>query len=1290
MNVQEMTAQTMTVMLGQAAFSEFRQQRLLRKLKQKLPELRGITARSIYFIEATAPLLAAEQKVLQDLLQSNAMVTELDSRGIAVVIPRLGTISPWSSKATDIAQVCGLASVQRIERGIIYSFEPPLAELQLQKIAPLLHDRMTESVLWVMDDIEQIFKYATAKTVLTIPLLSEGKKAIEEANQRLGLALSRDEIAYLVENFQQLQRNPTDVELMMFAQVNSEHCRHKIFNARFIIDGKEQPQSLFAMIKNTYRQHPAQVLSAYKDNAAILTNAASPQWYSDPVTHAYEYQNRAAPIVIKVETHNHPTAISPFAGAATGAGGEIRDEAAAGRGAKTQAGLAGFSVSHLRIPDFPQPWELPENKPDHIASPLDIMLEAPIGAAAFNNEFGRPNLTGYFRSFEIGADHHRRGYHKPIMIAGGLGVIRTENVEKRTIPPGAKLIVLGGPAMRIGLGGGAASSMTAGSSQIELDYASVQRSNPEMQRRAQEVINTCIALGDRNPILSIHDVGAGGLSNALPELVDGSERGGVFELRDIPNAEPDMSPLEIWCNEAQERYVLAIDSDQLPLFTDIATRERCPFAVIGEATTQQQLKVQDRLFQNDPIHMPLEVLLGKSPRLTRTVQRQHLPLSEPSPSKDWAVIIKQVLQFPSVASKNFLITIGDRTVTGLVARDQMVGPWQIPVADVAVTASSFQAYHGAAMAMGERPPLALLDAKAAARMAVGEAITNIAAAAIAKIGDVRLSANWMAAAGFQDEDARLYDAVEAIGMEFCPALGICIPVGKDSLSMRTVWQDQVVAAPLSLIVSAFAPVTDIRQTLTPQLVTDQGETELLLIDLGQGKNRLGGSVLMQIERQLGSQSPDIAPELLRNFFKAIQTLNQQKLVLAYHDRSDGGLWATLCEMAFAGHTGITIALPQGDAAAVLFNEELGAVIQILASQNEAVFAVFKQLGLQNCVHKLGTLNTDDRIVINQDQQLINETRVTLQQCWSETSYRLQALRDNPDCAAQEYGLINDPQQGLYAKLTFDHTENIAAPYIHKKVRPKVAILREQGVNGQMEMAAAFEQAGFDSIDVHMTDIIAGRISLQSFKGLAACGGFSYGDVLGAGTGWAQSILLNQRARDEFEQFLNRKDTFALGVCNGCQMMAQLQTIIPGSELWPRFKRNISEQFEARVCMVEIMPSPSLFFKGMAGSQLPIAVAHGEGLAQFNEPSQLQKISAANLVAMRYTDFSGAITERYPCNPNGSPAGITAVTNADGRITILMPHPERVFRTVQWSWHPKHWPELSPWARVFANARAWVD
>jgi phosphoribosylformylglycinamidine synthase len=1145
-----------------------------------------------------------------------------------------------------------------------------------------------------------LFAQAEPAPLASVDLLGGGRDALVVANRELGLALSEDEIDYLLDSFIRLERNPSDVELMMFAQANSEHCRHKIFNADWVVDGIAQDRSLFAMIRHTHECHPTDVLSAYRDNAAVMTGFSAGRFFPDPADSQYRYHPEDVHILMKVETHNHPTAISPFPGAATGSGGEIRDEGATGRGAKPKAGLCGFSVSHLRIPDFAQPWERDYGKPDRIVSALDIMLEGPIGAAAFNNEFGRPNLAGYFRAFEEdGPDGQRRGYHKPIMIAGGLGNIREAHVHKAELPPGAAIVALGGPALLIGLGGGAASSMAAGSSHAELDFASVQRGNPEIQRRAQEVIDRCTALGTANPILSIHDVGAGGLSNAVPEIVHDAGRGGRFELRDVPNDDPGMSPMQIWCNEAQERYVLAIAAEGLETFRTLCERERCPYAVIGTATEAPRLTVDDRQFDNRPVDLPMNVLFGKPPKLLREVTRA----SAASGALDLAGVdlseaAARVLRFPAVADKSFLITIGDRTVTGLVCRDQMVGPWQVPVSDVAVTATSFDADTGEAMAMGERAPLALLDAPASGRMAVGEALTNIAAARIDQLGDVKLSANWMAAAGHPGEDARLFDTVRAVGMELCPALGIAIPVGKDSLSMKTVWdvagESKSVVGPLSLIVSAFAPVQDLRHTLTPQLRTDRGDTDLILIDLGRGKNRLGGSALAQVYNQLGDCVPDVdKPEELAAFFAVIQELNATGRLLAYHDRSDGGLLAVLAEMMFAGGCGVTVLLDDlGEGLLpALFAEELGAVLQVRARDRGVVLGRLVAAGLGECSHVIGAPNGQNRLILRHaGETVFTASRAELRRLWSETSYRLQALRDHPDCAREAFDAACDPADpGLSARLSFDPAEDVAAPFIANGARPRMAILREQGVNGQIEMAAAFDRAGFAAVDVHMSDIMAGRVTLADFHGLVACGGFSYGDVLGAGEGWAKSILFNARAREQFAAFFARADSFALGVCNGCQMLSNLHELIGGTEPWPRFVRNRVEQFEARLSLVEVLPSPSLFLRGMEGSRLPVAVAHGEGRAEFRDTSDADAALASGLVALRFVDHHGKPAKSYPANPNGSPGGITGLTSRDGRFTILMPHPERLFRTVQHSWHPDGWGEDGPWLRLFRNARWWL-
>ena len=1132
--------------------------------------------------------------------------------------------------------------------------------------------------------------------------------ALEQANSNLGLALAEDEIDYLVQSLPvSLGRNPHDIELMMFAQANSEHCRHKIFNASWDIDGQSQDKSLFGMIKNTYQMHSENVLSAYKDNASVIKGHSAGRFFPNPQTRQYGAVQEPVHILMKVETHNHPTAISPFSGASTGSGGEIRDEGATGRGAKPKAGLTGFTVSNLNIPGFQQPWEVPYGKPERIVTPLDIMIEGPLGGAAFNNEFGRPALTGYFRTFEqsISTPHgdEVRGYHKPIMLAGGMGNIREDHVQKAEITVGAKLIVLGGPAMLIGLGGGAASSVATGASSADLDFASVQRENPEMERRCQEVIDRCWQLGDANPIAFIHDVGAGGISNAFPELVNDGGRGGRFELRNVPNDEPGMAPHEIWSNESQERYVLAVSSADFERFQAICERERCPFAVVGEATEEPHLTVTDSHFANTPVDMPLEVLLGKPPRMHRSVTREaELGDDFDAASVDLEEALGRVLHHPAVASKSFLITIGDRSITGLVARDQMVGPWQVPVADVAVTASSFDVYCGEAMAMGERTPLALLDAAASGRMAIGETLTNIAAARIEKIADIKLSANWMAAAGHPGEDARLYDTVQAVGMQLCPALGITIPVGKDSMSMKTKWSeegtDKSVTSPLSLIVTGFAPVSDIRQTLTPQLRLDRGETDLILIDLGRGQNRMGASILAQTYGLLGRQAPDVDDaEDLKAFFAVIQGLNADDMLLAYHDRSDGGLLVTALEMAFAGHCGLDLYLDaladsRAELNAVLFNEELGALIQVRQDATPEVLAQFSAAGLGDCVAVIGQpVNGSDVAISFNGEAVFGDQRRLLQRQWAETSYQIQKLRDNAEGAEQEFdALLDEENPGLSVKLSFDVNDNISAPHIKKNVRPQIAVLREQGVNGQVEMAAAFDRAGFSAIDVHMSDILAGRVDLEDFKGLVACGGFSYGDVLGAGEGWAKSVLFNSRARDNFQAFFERKDSFALGVCNGCQMMSNLHELIPGSEFWPHFVRNKSEQFEARVAMVQVQESASIFLRGMAGTRMPIAIAHGEGHAEFESEEALLEADLSGCVSMRFVDNYGKVTEKYPANPNGSPRGITGLTSRDGRVTIMMPHPERVFRAVQNSWKPDEWQEDGGWLRMFRNARVWVD
>ncbi|CAI1914316.1 Phosphoribosylformylglycinamidine synthase [Serratia entomophila] len=1292
----------MEILRGSPALSAFRITKLLSRCQDAQLPVSDIYAEYVHFADVSAPLSAEEHAKLQRLLRYGPSLAEHAPAGrLLLVTPRPGTISPWSSKASDIAHNCGLKQVVRLERGLaFYVKAPALTESQWQQLAALLHDRMMETVFSELQQAEQLFAHHQPAPYQAVDVLGEGRSALEQANVRLGLALAQDEIDYLLNAFTGLGRNPTDIELYMFAQANSEHCRHKIFNADWIIDGEQQPKSLFKMIKNTFEQTPDYVLSAYKDNAAVMEGSQVGRFFAAPGNGKYDYHQEDAHILMKVETHNHPTAISPWPGAATGSGGEIRDEGATGRGAKPKAGLVGFSVSNLRIPGFEQPWEQDFGKPDRIVTALDIMTEGPLGGAAFNNEFGRPALVGYFRTYEEQVNSHNgvelRGYHKPIMLAGGIGNIRADHVQKGEITVGAKLVVLGGPAMNIGLGGGAASSMASGQSDADLDFASVQRDNPEMERRCQEVIDRCWQLGEQNPILFIHDVGAGGLSNAMPELVSDGGRGGRFELRDILNDEPGMSPLEVWCNESQERYVMAIAPAQMAQFDEICRRERAPYAVIGEATEERHLTLNDRHFDNQPIDMPLDVLLGKTPKMTRDVtslQAQGQPVQRAGITL--ADAVKRVLHLPAVAEKTFLITIGDRSVTGMVARDQMVGPWQIPVADCAVTTASLDSYYGEAMSIGERAPVALLDFAASGRLAVGEALTNLAATEIGELKRVKLSANWMAAAGHPGEDAGLYAAVKAVGEELCPALGITIPVGKDSMSMKTRWQEgneqREMTSPLSLVITAFARVEDVRHTVTPQLRTDKGDTALLLIDLGNGHNALGATALAQVYRQLGDKPADVRNvEQLAGFFNAMQQLVADRALLAYHDRSDGGLLVTLAEMAFAGHCGVNVDIRGlgDDALAALFNEELGAVIQVTADQLERVRQVFAQHGLSDNVHHIGSAQAGDRFVISQNgKALYGESRNTLRTWWAETTWQMQRLRDNPECADQEHKAKQDEQDpGLNVKLSFAPQEDIAAPYIATGARPKVAVLREQGVNSHVEMAAAFHRAGFDAVDVHMSDLLEGRRDLQGFQTLVACGGFSYGDVLGAGEGWAKSILLNDRVRDEFASFFHRPQTLALGVCNGCQMMSNLRELIPGAEHWPRFVRNLSDRFEARFSLVEVAASPSLFMQGMAGSRMPIAVSHGEGHVEVRDAAHLAALESNGLVALRFVNHAGQVTESYPANPNGSPNGITAVTSASGRATVMMPHPERVFRTVSNSWHPEEWGEDSPWMRMFRNAR----
>ena len=1294
---------------GAPALSAFRIAKLLARLQGLEPSIASLQSRFVHFVDLNRPLQPAEREVLDRLLTYGPRMDTPAARpgdgASLLVVPREGTISPWSSKATDIARVCGLDAVQRIERGVLYTVnsKTPLGRERLAALAPELLDRMTEMALFETAAAERLFGHAKPKPLSRVSLAS-GIEALVAANRELGLALSTDEMEYLLTSFNKLGRMPSDVELMMFAQANSEHCRHKIFNADWIIDGRKRDESLFAMIRHTHACSPRGVLSAYRDNAAVIEGSVGTRYFTDPHSHIYRASVEPIDILMKVETHNHPTAISPFPGAATGSGGEIRDEGATGRGAKPKAGLTGFSVSHLRIPGYERPWEREFGRPGRIASPLDIMIEGPIGAASFNNEFGRPAICGYFRTFEQQAagdpPDRVRGYHKPIMIAGGLGNIRREHVEKGEVPVGAKLVVLGGPAMLIGLGGGAASSVGSGVSSADLDFASVQRGNAEIQRRAQEVIDTCWELGDENPIALIHDVGAGGLSNAVPEAVAHSHRGAKVNLRAVPSAEPGMSPMEIWCNEAQERYVLAIEAAALQTFAAIAERERCPFAVIGDIDASGDLVVSDPLFKDDPaaavpVNMPLDVLLGKPPRMTRNVRSVDPPRRPFDIRKvDLREAAYRVLRLPAVADKTFLITIGDRTVGGLISRDPLVGPWQVPVSDVAVTLADHQGHAGEAMAMGERTPVAVLNAPASGRLAVGEAITNILAADIDSLAQIRLSANWVAACGEPGEDAALYETVHAVGKELCPALGIAIPVGKDSLSMKTAWRDgetaKSVVAPVSLIISAFAPVKDVRRTLTPALQMDERPTSLWLIDLGGGRNRLGGSALTQVYGELGDVSPDLDdPQRLLNLTAVLSEMRAAGLILAYHDRSDGGLFATLVEMAFAGRCGLHIALPKnaGPAHAQLFSEELGVVVQIMADDEPRFAEILAKYGLSKSALYLGAPTSDMRVQMKIGDVEFDESWVDLRRAWSETSWCMRRLRDDPQCADEEFEAQTNPADpGLAVDLGFDPEEDIAAPYIASGVRPAVAILREEGVNSNTETAAIFDRAGFTPHDVHMTDLLSGRRTLREFKGLVACGGFSYGDVLGAGEGWAKSILFHPNVREEFERFFHRNDTFALGICNGCQMFAALKSIIPGTEHWPRFVRNRSEQYESRFTLVEILRSPSVVLDGMAGSVLPIAVAHGEGYAEFPSAADAAACANSGLIGYRYINHDRTVATRYPLNPNGSPFGIAALTNTDGRVTITMPHPERSSRYVQNSWRPRGVGEHSGWTRLFRNAR----
>ncbi|WP_373851220.1 phosphoribosylformylglycinamidine synthase [Delftia acidovorans] len=1339
----------LTQLEGGNALSSFRAQQLLTELVSIHPKITGIAARFVHLVATDAAPTPALQERLQALLTYGDPYEGPADGAALVVTPRLGTISPWASKATDIARNCGLG-VFRVERITEYRIAfktgllsnvlgsaPELSAEQTARIAALLHDRMTESVFATRAEAEQLFSALDAAPMEFVDVLGGGRAALETANRQWGLALADDEIDYLVDAFKGLQRNPTDVELMMFAQANSEHCRHKIFNAQFTIDGEAQDKSLFGMIRNTHQVSPQHTVVAYSDNASIMEGHEVERFVAtfeaalDKIK-APSYQKKQAVnhVLMKVETHNHPTAISPFPGASTGAGGEIRDEGATGRGSKPKAGLSGFTVSKL--------WGSEVGKPEHIASPLQIMIEGPLGGAAFNNEFGRPNLTGYFREYEqqvgVGADAVMRGYHKPIMIAGGLGVIDSELTQKIEFPAGTLLIQLGGPGMRIGMGGGAASSMASGTNAAELDFDSVQRGNPEIERRAQEVINHCWAQGDKNPILAIHDVGAGGLSNAFPELTNDAGRGARFDLRAVNLEESGLAPKEIWSNESQERYVMAIAPESLAEFTAFCERERCPFAVIGTATEERQLVLEDTAVasgdQRFPVDMPMNVLLGKPPKMHRdvaTVQRELPPMDLTGVPLEKAVI--DVLAHPTVASKRFLITIGDRAVGGLTHRDQMVGPWQVPVADVAVTLADYRGFKGEAMAMGERTPLASINAPASGRMAVAEAITNMLAAPI-ELSKVKLSANWMAACGEPGEDAALYATVKAVGMELCPQLDISIPVGKDSLSMRTQWNEggqvKKVTSPVSLIITGFASIDDVRGTLTPQLDASEDDSTLVLVDLGRGKMRMGGSILGQVLGQSGNETPDLddAKDLIA-LVDAVNDLRAKGQILAYHDKGDGGLLATVAEMAFAGHVGVAInvdmLVTEGDGISdsrmdsgegknwasqisgrrddmtlrALFNEELGAVLQIRTADRAAVLQTLREHGLSTCSHIIGkTRPASSKVdagkgelqVWRDAKSVFGASLSDLHQVWDAVSWKIAQQRDNPACADSEHAAAGEPADpGMHLHLTFDPAENPAAPFLNLGARPRVAVLREQGVNSHVEMAYAFTEAGFDAVDVHMTDLQSGRAQLQDFAGVVACGGFSYGDTLGAGIGWARSITFNDSLSAQFQQFFGRSDTFGLGVCNGCQMFAELADIIPGAQDWPRFTQNQSNRFEARLSMVEVLESPSLFLQGMAGSRLPIAVAHGEGFANFRFRGNADKAIAS----MRYVDNHGKATEQYPFNPNGSAGGLTAVTTADGRFTAMMPHPERVFRNVQMSWTNGDKSEFSPWMRVWRNARKWL-
>ena len=1296
---------------GARALSDFRAARVLAALQRVSSNIEAVSGRFVHFVHASRELTKAEEERLASLLTYGDAAEDVRADLAFMVVPRLGTISPWASKATDIVKNCGIEGVLRVERGTVYSLalKAPLTEEEAAQAAGVLHDRMTESVVARDFPAENLFVELEGRPMATVALVEEGRPALERANVEMGLALSPDEIDYLTDAFTKIGRNPTDVELMMFAQANSEHCRHKIFNARWTVDGEEREETLFGMIRRTHKMAPQGTITAYADNAAIFEGAEVTRLYPRPGSgnefgRVFERKDEMTHTVFKVETHNHPTAISPFPGASTGSGGEIRDEGATGRGARPKAGLCGFTTSNLNLPELPQGFENDSDTvtgektdakygaPSRIATPLSIMTEGPLGGAAFNNEFGRPNILGYFRTFEANIGGTRYGYHKPIMLAGGIGNIRDDQTKKDVPPAGSLLIVLGGPGMRIGLGGGAASSMTTGSNSEALDFDSVQRGNPEMERRAQEVIDRCWSMGDENPIIAIHDVGAGGLSNAMPELADLSGKGATFDLSKVPVEESGMSPLEIWCNESQERYVIALDAAKIDIFRDFCERERCPFAVLGTITEEADLKLT-RPEETPAVDMPMEVLLGKAPRMHRDVAHVEKKLSAfKSEGLDLAKAVTDVLRHPTVGSKSFLITIGDRSVGGLVSRDQMVGPWQVPVADCGVTTLGFETNRGEAMSMGERTPIAVIDAAAASRMAVGEALTNIAAADV-KLPEVKLSLNWMAACGAKGEDAKLFDAVKGAS-DFCVALGISVPVGKDSLSMRTAWEDngekKSVTSPVSLIASAAAPVGDVTLTLTPEL--RKIPSVLVLADLGCGRARMGGSILAQVAQRFGDTAPDCEdPAMLARFMGALRTLVNEGAVVAYHDRADGGLAATASEMMFASRLGVKLDLTSltkdADVFAALFNEELGGLMQVPAEKAARVAEVMREAGLASVCHFVGEVVDDDALTISANgAELARLDRADLQKAWTEVSWQIARGRDNPACADSEFARIERKEDtGLFAKTTFDVNEDVAAPMILTGVRPKIAILREQGVNSQTEMAAAFTRAGFDAYDVHMTDLLTGRADLAEFTGLACCGGFSYGDVLGAGGGWAKTILHNDRMVEMFRTFFNREDTFGLGICNGCQMMSHLRDLIPGASHWPEFVRNTSEQFEARLVNVEVLESPSIFFAGMAGSVMPVVNSHGEGRVQFLRPEDAALVKAA----ARFVDPCGNPTEVYPYNPNGSKGGLTSVTTEDGRFTIMMPHPERSHRAQQLSWHPAEWTDASGWMRMFRNARKWV-